>query len=57
MGQTQVRYIKYENMFHLTIVPLHQRDNLTFQKWEYNNLISNCDGPSTLDSISGGLGF
>jgi hypothetical protein len=28
---------------------------LTFQEWEYNFL--NRDGPSTLDSISGGLGF
>ena len=30
MGQTKVRCIKFENLFHLTVVPLNQRDNLNF---------------------------
>jgi hypothetical protein len=30
MGQTKVRCIKFENLFHLTIVALNQRDNFNF---------------------------
>ena len=30
MGQNKVRCIKFENLFHLTIVPLNQKDNFNF---------------------------